>query len=62
MCDETHGMLKAYGVWGPQKMAGREYEDIHRVTYLIKEYGTIHKVYPRVKPDGYAGEILAVWS
>ena len=51
LCDEQHDMLKAYGVWGSQKTAGRVYEGIHRVTYLIKEYGTIHKVYPKHFPS-----------
>ena len=29
---------------------GREYEGIHRVTYMINADGIIYKVYPKVKP------------
>ncbi len=55
-------MLKAYGAWGPKKMAGREYIGITRITYLIDEAGTIFKVYPKVKPPEHAARILADWS
>jgi peroxiredoxin Q/BCP len=30
----------------------------HRVTYLIDEKGTIAAVWPKVKPEGHADEIL----
>ncbi len=62
LCDEIHDMLRAYGVWGPKKMAGRKYEGISRVTYLISEDGTIFKVYPKVKPPGHARQVLADWG
>jgi peroxiredoxin Q/BCP len=55
-------MLTAYGVWGPKKFMGREYEGTSRITYLINEDGTIHKVYPKVKPAEHAKEILADWT
>ena len=55
-------MLKAYGVWGPKQLAGRQYEGIHRVTYLINADGTIHKVYPKVKPAGHARQVLEDWG
>ncbi len=62
LCDESHDMLKAYGAWGPKKLAGRSYEGIYRMTYLINADGTIHKVYPKVKPPAHAAEILAEWT
>lgn len=55
-------MLKAYGVWGMKRMAGRQFEGINRVTYLINPDGTIHKVYPKVVPRGHALLILADWT
>ncbi len=60
LCDERHDMLKAYGAWGPKKLAGRAYEGITRTTYLINEDGTIHKVYQRAKPDGHARQLRVV--
>lgn len=55
-------MLKAYGSWGPKKMAGHEYQGIYRITYLIDENGAIFKAYPKVKPPGHALQILEDWS
>jgi peroxiredoxin Q/BCP len=34
----------------------------HRITYLIDESGRIAAVFPKVKPDEHAEEILAVAS
>ena len=62
LCDESHDMLTAYGVWGPKKFLGREYEGISRMTYLINEGGAIYKVYTKVKPEEHAREVLADWA
>lgn len=62
LCDESHDMLTAYGVWGPKKFMGREYEGTNRTTYLINKDGTIYKVYPKVKPAEHAREVLADWE
>ena len=40
-------------------MYGRKYMGTNRVTYLIDEKGKIAGVWPKVKPDGHAEEILA---
>jgi peroxiredoxin Q/BCP len=40
-------------------MYGRKYLGTHRVTYLIDEKGTIAAVWPKVKPDDHADEVLA---
>ena len=62
LCDVEHAVLEAYGVWGPKKFMGREYEGISRITYLINADGTVHKVYAKVKPPGHAQEILRDWD
>jgi peroxiredoxin Q/BCP len=58
--DETHGMLEAYGVWGEKSMYGKTYMGVERVTYLIDARGKIAKVWPKVKVDGHAEEVLEV--
>jgi peroxiredoxin Q/BCP len=58
LADEDHAVADAYGVWGEKSMYGRKYKGIHRVTYLIDEKGKIARVWPKVKPDGHADEIL----
>ena len=59
LCDESHEMLKTYGVWGKKKFMGREYEGIFRYSYLIDEKGMIEKAYEKVKPKEHAQEVLA---
>jgi len=58
LCDESHDMLKAYGVWGKKKFMGREYMGITRLTYVIDEKGIIEKVYEKVKPLSHANDVL----
>ena len=56
--DETHRMLEAYGVWGEKSMYGKTFMGVERVTYLIDRQGNIAKVWPKVKVDGHAEEVL----
>ncbi len=56
--DETHEMLEAYGVWGEKSMYGKTYMGIERATYLIDSNGKIAKIWPKVKVDGHAKEVL----
>ncbi len=58
LSDETHEMLKDYGVWGKKKFMGREYMGISRVTYIIDENGIIEKVYEKVSVKSHARDIL----
>ena len=58
LSDESHEMLKAYGVWGEKKFMGREYMGISRVTYIIDENGVIEKVYDTVSVNSHARDIL----
>lgn len=57
--DEQTQMLSDYGVWVEKSMYGRKYMGIERVTLLIDRDGTVAKVWPKVKVDGHAAEVLA---
>jgi peroxiredoxin Q/BCP len=59
LADASKKIVKDYKVWGKKSMYGREYMGTHRVTYLIDEKGKIAAVWPKVKPDGHADEVLA---
>ena len=59
LCDESKKMLKAYKAWGMKKFMGREYEGIHRISYLINENGSIDKVYDKVKAKSHAIDVLS---
>ena len=58
LSDESHEVLKSYGVWGKKKFMGREYMGISRVTYIINENGIIDKVYEKVSVKSHAKDIL----
>jgi peroxiredoxin Q/BCP len=57
--DETHQMLEAYGVWGEKSMYGKIFMGILRVTYLLGPDRRIARIWPKVKVDGHAEEVLA---
>jgi len=59
LSDETHAMLEAYRVWGKKSMYGKTFMGINRITYLIDPDGRIAQVWPKVKVDGHAAEVLA---
>jgi thioredoxin-dependent peroxiredoxin len=60
LADPEKALVQAYGVWGEKSLYGRKYLGTHRVTYLIDEAGRIAAVFPKVKPEKHAAEILAV--
>jgi thioredoxin-dependent peroxiredoxin len=57
--DETQKMLRAYGVWGEKSMYGKTFMGITRTTLLIGADGRIAQIWPRVKVEGHAAEVLA---
>ena len=57
--DETHKMLDAYGVWGEKSMYGKTHMGVRRATYLIGKDGLIARIWPKVKVEGHAEEVLA---
>lgn len=59
IADHDHAIADLYGVWGLKKFMGREYEGVHRITFLIDKKGKIKKVFEKVKPDVHSEEILA---
>lgn len=56
--DEDGKVCKAYGVWGETNMYGDKYLGIERTTFLIDKQGKIARIWPRVKVDGHAKEVL----
>jgi thioredoxin-dependent peroxiredoxin len=62
IADEGKKIVESYGVWGMKKFMGREYMGIHRVTFLIGPDGMIKHIWPKVKPEVHAEEVLAAIS
>lgn len=59
LSDEEGKMLEAYGVWAEKSLYGRKFMGINRTTLLIDEKGVVRKVWPKVKVNGHAEEVLA---
>jgi thioredoxin-dependent peroxiredoxin len=59
LADEDKAIVQAYGVWGEKTFMGRKYQGTHRVTFLIGPDGKIKAVWPKVKPEEHAAEVLA---
>jgi peroxiredoxin Q/BCP len=59
LSDEDKKIVNDYGVWGQKSFMGRKYLGIHRVTFLIGPDGRIQKIWPQVKPEEHAAEVLA---
>ncbi len=56
---DTEGeVCKAYGVWVKKKLYGREYMGIQRATFLIESRGRIAHIWPKVKLNGHAEDVL----
>ncbi|MEM8999654.1 MAG: thioredoxin-dependent thiol peroxidase [Bacteroidota bacterium] len=59
LADEDHSVIEAFGVWGPKKFMGREFDGIHRMTFIIDESGVVQRVIDKVKAKEHAAQILA---
>lgn len=59
LADEGHKVCDLYGVWGPKKSFGKEYEGVIRTTFLIDENGTLVKVFENVRPSEHSTEVLS---
>jgi peroxiredoxin Q/BCP len=59
LSDEHHEMLEAYGAWGKKSMYGKTFMGIIRTTVLIGPDGKIARIWPKVRVEGHADEVLA---
>jgi len=58
LADEDKKVIEAFGVWGPKKFMGREFDGIHRTTFVIDEKGVIEDVITKVKTKEHSTQIL----
>jgi thioredoxin-dependent peroxiredoxin len=59
LADEDHEVAKRYGTWVEKQQHGRTFWGVQRATFLVDPEGRIAHVWPRVKPEGHATEVLA---
>lgn len=58
LADADKSVINAFGVWGPKKFMGKEYDGIYRTTFIIDEIGLIENVISDVKTKVHASQIL----
>jgi peroxiredoxin Q/BCP len=59
LSDPDKKVATKYGAWGEKLMYGKKVTGMIRSTFLIDAGGTVRKVFPRVRVDGHADQVLA---
>lgn len=60
LSDPDHSVADAFGVWGLKKFMGREYDGIHRLSFLIGLDGKISHVFNKFKTKDHHQVVLDV--
>jgi len=58
LADEDKAVINAFGVWGLKKFMGKEYDGIHRKTFIVNEEGVVERVIDKVKTKDHAAQLL----
>lgn len=58
IADTNLNLVKAFKVWGPKKLYGREYMGVYRTTYIINEDWVIEEVIEKVEAKNHSKQIL----
>ncbi|WBA09311.1 thioredoxin-dependent thiol peroxidase [Salinivibrio kushneri] len=58
LSDEDHAVADAFGVWGPKKFMGKEYDGIHRLSFLVGKDGKIEHVFNKFKTKDHHQVVL----
>ncbi len=58
LADVDKKIIEQYGVWGPKKFMGREFNGIHRTTFIINGEGFIEEIIQKVDTKNHTKQIL----
>ncbi|ROQ29944.1 peroxiredoxin Q/BCP [Gallaecimonas pentaromativorans] len=58
LADEDHQVAEAFGVWGLKKFMGREFDGIHRLSFLIGPDGTVRHRFDKFKTSDHHQVVL----
>ena len=58
LSDEDHAIAEAFGVWGYKKFMGKEYDGIHRLTFLVGQDGKIKHLFDKFKTKDHHQVVL----
>ncbi|MFC3681512.1 thioredoxin-dependent thiol peroxidase [Bacterioplanoides pacificum] len=60
LSDPEHKIADDYGVWALKKFMGKEYEGIHRLTFIINGDGQLVHIMEKVKTKTHHDDVLAI--
>ena len=60
LADENKNIIKLFGVWGPKKFRGKDYEGIHRKTFVFDENSVVTHVFDKVDTKNHSDQILSL--
>ncbi|MFT5760493.1 MAG: peroxiredoxin Q/BCP [Alteromonadaceae bacterium] len=60
LSDVDHKVADAFGIWGLKKFMGREYDGIHRLSFLIGLDGKISHVFNKFKTKDHHQVVLEI--
>lgn len=55
-------LIKQYGVWGHKKFMGKEYDGIHRTTFIIDENGVVEHIIEKPNTKNQTQQILDLYK
>ncbi len=58
LSDPEKKVIRAYGVWQRKSLYGRTFMGIVRTTFVINSGGKVRAIFPKVRVEGHADEIL----
>ena len=59
LSDTDHAVADKYGAWGPKKFMGREYDGIHRMSFLIDNEGRLRHIFDKVNTKTHHDDVIA---
>ena len=62
IADTDKKVIEAFQVWGPKKFMGKEYDGIHRTTFVMDENNVIQGIISKPKTKEHASEILEIFN
>ena len=62
LADTDRKVIETFGVWGYKKFMGKEYDGIHRTTFVVNEAGTIIGIIDKPNTKDHTREILEIYA
>ena len=58
LADVNKKLVNLFGVWGPKKFKGKEYDGIHRMTFIFDEDLVLTRLIDKVNTKEHADQII----